>query len=106
MNYRPRQLETILKDYLRYFPVIGLTGPRQSGKSTLLQHTLPDYTYVTFDDYRVINLFHNDPQRFLSIYSDKDTFSEFSPCLWHNTFKLTIYWAVITSVGRIVLSPF
>jgi predicted AAA+ superfamily ATPase len=76
MKYQPRILEGTLKDYLRYFPVVGLTGPRQSGKSTLLQHTLPEYTYVTFDDYRTISLFHNDPMRFLTIYADKIIFDE------------------------------
>ena len=70
MKYQHRALENTLRKYLDYFPVIGLTGPRQSGKSTLLQHTLPDYQYVTFDDYRVINLFHHDPERFIGLYSD------------------------------------
>jgi uncharacterized protein len=76
MKYQPRELENTLKDYLQYFPVVGLTGPRQSGKSTLLQHTLPDYTYVTFDDYRTTTLFHHDPERFLSLYPNKIIFDE------------------------------
>ena len=76
MNYQKRILEDTLKKYLQHFPVVGLTGPRQSGKSTLLQHTLPDYTYVTFDDYRIISLFHHDPEKFLTIYSDKIIFDE------------------------------
>ncbi len=76
MHYQPRVLESTLRAYLIYFPIIGLTGPRQSGKSTLLQHMLPNYTYVTFDDYRIINLFHHDPERFLSIYADKVIFDE------------------------------
>lgn len=76
MIYKHRVLEKTLNDYLRYFPVVGLTGPRQSGKSTLLQHTLPEYKYVTFDDYRVISLFHHDPERFLSLYSGQVIFDE------------------------------
>ena len=59
MIYQPRVLEQTLNNYLRYFSVVGLTGPRQSGKSTLLQHTLPDYTYVTFDDYRMMSVMHD-----------------------------------------------
>ncbi len=74
--YQHRVLEATLKKYVQYFPIIGLTGPRQSGKSTLLQHVLPEYTYVTFDDYRIISLFHNDPERFLTIYNDKVIFDE------------------------------
>src|SRR3990167_1874039 len=76
MTYQNRILEATLKDYLHYFSVVGLTGPRQSGKSTLLQHLLLDYKYITFDDYRIINLFHHDPERFLSIYTDKIIFDE------------------------------
>jgi uncharacterized protein len=76
MHYQTRVLEKTLLDYLQYFSVVGLTGPRQSGKSTLLQHTLPNYTYVTFDDYRIINLFQQDPERFLTLYSDNIIFDE------------------------------
>lgn len=76
MTYQHRALEDTLRQYLQYFPIVGLTGPRQSGKSTLLQHTLPDYHYVTFDDYRVINLFHQDPERFISLYGDHVIFDE------------------------------
>lgn len=63
-------------EYLQHFSAVGLTGPRQSGKSTLLRHQLHDYTYVTFDDFRVVSLFHEDPQRFLSIYNNKIIFDE------------------------------
>ncbi len=76
MLYQHRILEKKLTEYIQHFPAIGLTGPRQSGKSTLLKHTLPDYTYVTFDDYRAINLFQNDPQRFIASYPDKIIFDE------------------------------
>lgn len=69
-------LEATLKEYIQYFSVVGLTGPRQSGKSTLLRHVLTDYKYVTFDDYRVINLFHQDPERFLMLYGNKVIFDE------------------------------
>lgn len=76
MHYQHRTIEPTLNEYLRYFPVTGLTGPRQSGKSTLLQHLLPDYTYVTFDDYRLISLFQHDPERFLSLYANRVIFDE------------------------------
>ena len=32
------------------FPVISLTGPRQSGKTTLAKHLFPDHTYVTLEN--------------------------------------------------------
>ncbi len=50
MKYYPRAIEKKLQDAIKQFPVVVLTGPRQSGKSTLLQHNYPDYHYITFDD--------------------------------------------------------
>ena len=76
MIYRKRVLQKKLLEYLAYFPVVGLTGPRQSGKSTLLTHTLKDYTYVTFDDPMLIDLFSSDPKKFLRIYQNKIIFDE------------------------------
>jgi predicted AAA+ superfamily ATPase len=34
----------------RKFPIVTLTGPRQSGKSTLLKSVLTDYNYVSMED--------------------------------------------------------
>ena len=76
MAYKNRAAEVSLKRYLKVFPVIGLTGPRQSGKSTLLRHTLPDYTYVTFDDAKNILSFADDPEGFLKKYSSHIIFDE------------------------------
>lgn len=50
MNYIPRDIEKTLKRLLSSFPSVAVTGPRQSGKSTLLKELLPDYRYITMDD--------------------------------------------------------
>jgi predicted AAA+ superfamily ATPase len=77
MKYFKRKLEKLLKKYLLAFPVIGIIGPRQSGKSTMLLNTLKDsYTYVTFDDFRIINFFYEDPEKFMETYNDKIIFDE------------------------------
>lgn len=44
-----RQLKTDLKKALKSRPVVLLTGARQTGKSSLLRHELPDTTYISFD---------------------------------------------------------
>lgn len=76
MPYRKRVLEDKLLEYVNYFSVVGLTGPRQSGKSTLLRHTLKGYRYATFDDPALVDLFFSDPQKFLRIYDNQVIFDE------------------------------
>ena len=38
-----------------WFPVVSITGPRQSGKSTLVRHLFPSYEYYNLDDERDFN---------------------------------------------------
>jgi len=76
MKYRQRTLEKKLKEYIDFFSVVAITGPRQSGKSTLIQHLLSGYTYVTFDSKINVDLFYNDPEKFMRIHSDKVIFDE------------------------------
>lgn len=77
MPYIPRAIEPIIKRYLQAFPVISLTGPRQSGKSTVLRHLLADdYQYVTFDNYKMVELVEHDPDRFIAQFNHKVIFDE------------------------------
>ena len=52
------------------FPVIGVTGPRQSGKSTLTKAAFPDKRYVTFDDRTMRELAQSNPHDFISAFPD------------------------------------
>lgn len=61
-----RQLEAKLKQLYRYFPVVSLNGPRQSGKSTLLKNTFSKLPYVSLENPDDLELALNDPRRFLS----------------------------------------
>ena len=63
--YVPRHIENRLKRSAAQFPVLVLTGPRQSGKSTLLQKMFPRYEYSTMDDPFKRNLAMRDPLSFL-----------------------------------------
>ncbi|MCX7009592.1 MAG: ATP-binding protein [Kiritimatiellaeota bacterium] len=49
-TYIHRDLEPVLRSMLKQFPAVALTGPRQAGKSTLLQYALPTAHYLTLDD--------------------------------------------------------
>lgn len=65
MNYFHRQIEDILKQYLKQFKVVLLTGPRQVGKSTLLKMCLSDdFEYVTLDDINELDMAQNDVAQF------------------------------------------
>ena len=46
----PRLLASEFEKLLSWFPVVSVTGPRQSGKSTLVRMELPDYGYVNLED--------------------------------------------------------
>jgi predicted AAA+ superfamily ATPase len=77
MPYIHRTLEKSVLHYLKIFPVVGITGPRQSGKSTMLKKILGHtFTYVTFDDLNNVDRFHSDPHQFMRTYSDKVIFDE------------------------------
>jgi predicted AAA+ superfamily ATPase len=76
MQYITRVIEPTISKYVKAFPVMALTGPRQSGKSTTLRHMLPQYQYVTFDDYKTANFFAQDPDGFMDQYNNKVIFDE------------------------------
>jgi len=44
-----RQLAPIIKAQQSKFPVLAITGPRQSGKTTLLKELFSDYRYVSLE---------------------------------------------------------
>ena len=76
MKYTRREIEKTLREHLDFFSVVGITGPRQSGKSTLLLHVLKDYKYVTFDDHMIVESFYDDPKRFMRNNDNKIIFDE------------------------------
>ncbi|MFZ4632614.1 MAG: ATP-binding protein [Saprospiraceae bacterium] len=72
----PRSLSTRLLDLKEKFRVISLTGPRQSGKTTLLRNLFPEYRYVSLEnpDYQDFAL--RDPRHFLNVYDRYVIFDE------------------------------
>ncbi|MBI2995096.1 MAG: ATP-binding protein [Candidatus Melainabacteria bacterium] len=52
------------------YPVITITGPRQSGKTTLAKEFFKDYEYVNLESLRERTFAQNDPEKFLSRYPD------------------------------------
>jgi len=64
--YVERTLETYIKKAAAQFPVLLVTGARQVGKTTILQHLSKDKrTYITLDDPMILTLAKNDPELFI-----------------------------------------
>lgn len=65
-----RELEAELKFLAKGYPVVTVVGPRQSGKTTLVQHAFPEKKYVNleFPDIRAMAM--QDPRGFLEEYPD------------------------------------
>lgn len=61
--------DTIMR-LARGFPVIAITGPRQSGKTTLARSAFPHKPYLTLEDPDTRLLAESDPRGLLSAYPD------------------------------------
>ena len=64
--YLKRDIEKVITEASRYFSVISVTGPRQSGKSTLLKHLFPEFKRYTLKDVNVREFAEHDPIAFLN----------------------------------------
>jgi predicted AAA+ superfamily ATPase len=74
--YIERSLTEKLTAFAAKFPVVFLTGPRQSGKSTLFKHAFPDYTYVNLEEIDIRRFAAEDPRGFLNAHGDRVVIDE------------------------------
>lgn len=65
-NYITRDMEPLLLEASQYFSVICVTGPRQSGKSTILKEMFPQAVVHSLKDVNVREFALNDPIAFLN----------------------------------------
>lgn len=68
--YLNRTIETLINEAAKYFSVISITGPRQSGKSTLLKHLFPQYHKYSMKDVNMREFAEQDPIAFLSQHTE------------------------------------
>ncbi|OAI50666.1 AAA family ATPase [Opitutia bacterium SCGC AG-212-L18] len=65
-----REAEKKIKDLAKKFPVLAVTGPRQSGKTTLVKATFKNFAYFSLEDLDVRLQAKEDPRGFLSQNTD------------------------------------
>lgn len=65
-KYIHRELSSVLEEAYRYFSVITVTGPRQSGKTTLIRNLFPHLPYYSMESLDIRSFAENDPIAFLN----------------------------------------
>lgn len=68
--YIKRKIESTILEAARYFPVITITGPRQSGKTTMLKQIFPHLHYYSLEDLDTRAFAMEDPVRFLHLHEE------------------------------------
>ncbi len=76
MSFVARQIEQAIRGIMPQYPIIAVTGPRQSGKTTLLQSMFPDYQYVSLENSDMQRFAIDDPVGFLKKFPTQVIFDE------------------------------
>ena len=73
---RIRTIKKAMDIYLGKYPILVLTGPRQSGKTTFLKNEFTNYTYINLENLDNRTYALNDPNGFLAEHGDFVIFDE------------------------------
>lgn len=75
-----RESEQYIKTLLRGFPIVTLTGPRQSGKTTLAKSVFSGRPYASLEDPDIRQTAKDDPRSFLERFPDGAVLDEVQRC--------------------------
>lgn len=76
----PRTASRTLQRLAKGFPILALTGPRQSGKTTLVRALFADKPYVSLENPEEREFAESDPRRFLQRFTDGAVLDEVQRC--------------------------
>ncbi len=85
-EYIQRELSGTIEEAYKYFSVITVTGPRQSGKTTLLRNMFSSLPYYSLENLDIRSFAESDPVAFLNRHSEGMILDEV-----HNTPNLLSY---------------
>jgi len=68
--YILREIEKEVVESSKEYPVVTITGPRQSGKTTLVKHLFPKLPYYSLEAPDIREMVKSDPRQFLSTNVD------------------------------------
>lgn len=71
-----REIVSVIRKISPMYPILALTGPRQSGKTTLLKNLFPDYRYISLENPDNRNFAASDPNGFLKEFHTHVIFDE------------------------------
>ncbi|WP_353087773.1 ATP-binding protein [Flavobacterium sp.] len=71
-----RNSKSAIDTFLTKYPIVAVTGPRQSGKTTFLRGQFPSYQYVNLENIDVRKFALEDPNGFLKLYNRYVIFDE------------------------------
>lgn len=76
----PRDAQNTVLKLAKGFPFVAVTGPRQSGKTTLVRSAFPDKPYISLEDPDAREFADSDPRGFLARYPDGAILDEAQRC--------------------------
>ena len=90
-----REITPHLRRRFSQYPIVTVTGPRQSGKTTLCRNTFPDLPYANLKAFDVREFADADPRRFLAQFPDGAVLDEIQ-----NVPRLVSYLQVLVDEER------
>ena len=71
-----REITPVIQKLSHLYPIVGITGPRQSGKTTLAKLLFPHLPYVSLENFDIRQQAQGDPRAFLEHYKSGAIFDE------------------------------